>query len=405
MPPTVEVERPAGPARKERRGHAPRIVYVLPKANFFSQGRRGRVTHATGVVNGLVACGASVTVVSSEGMADYLPATDSVSSVAVRNEADKRRWFKHLLGTLRAIVEEQKPDSVIIRYAASNGFRLARLMRSFDQTVWCFELNSLGAHSLSHLPGVLHDALRRFECASLARADLIYVVSEQLKADLARTAPSLSGRIAVVPNGGPAPMRVQWKENDDQRALPLYYLGIFQSYYELDLVVRRFQSLKRRISGLELHLYGDGPQETELRKAAGDTPGIHLHGRYRLDHLVESREFSKDGILLLPYCRDGVSTIGSPTKLFEYMALGLPIVASSVGQLKDILLDGETAVLYEAGNGEQFERAVARLAGDSTLRRKLAENIRTEYPSHTWPSRMEGLLSRLMVEHDKKCNR
>jgi glycosyltransferase involved in cell wall biosynthesis len=76
---------------------------------------------------------------------------------------------------------------------------------------------------------------------------------------------------------------------------------------------------------------------------------------------------------------------GSPTKLFEYMAMGKGIVASRLGQIGDVLKDEETALLVEPGDVEELQRAILRMTSDADLRERLGRRAREEAVAHhTW---------------------
>jgi glycosyltransferase involved in cell wall biosynthesis len=67
---------------------------------------------------------------------------------------------------------------------------------------------------------------------------------------------------------------------------------------------------------------------------------------------------------------------GLPYTLLEAMALGVPIIASRVGGLEEVLEDGATALLAPVGDHAALARAIARLHADPELRRRLSENAR-----------------------------
>lgn len=64
----------------------------------------------------------------------------------------------------------------------------------------------------------------------------------------------------------------------------------------------------------------------------------------------------------------------SPTKFFEYMSMGLPAVASRVGELKRIVSDGEDGFL--ADGEDEFSEGMGRLAADADLRRRMGTGAR-----------------------------
>ena len=67
----------------------------------------------------------------------------------------------------------------------------------------------------------------------------------------------------------------------------------------------------------------------------------------------------------------GVDFFGSPTKLFEYMASGKPIVASRLGQIGDVLVDGESAILVTPGDQHELVEALEVLLDDRVAARQL----------------------------------
>jgi glycosyltransferase involved in cell wall biosynthesis len=92
-------------------------------------------------------------------------------------------------------------------------------------------------------------------------------------------------------------------------------------------------------------------------------------------------------ILVAPHVplADGSDFFGSPTKIFEYLAMGKAIVASRLGQIGEVLSDQETALLVEAGNAGQLTEALVRVTEASELRARLGANAReAAVKNHTW---------------------
>jgi glycosyltransferase involved in cell wall biosynthesis len=92
-------------------------------------------------------------------------------------------------------------------------------------------------------------------------------------------------------------------------------------------------------------------------------------------------------ILVAPHVplADGSDFFGSPTKIFEYMAMGKAIVASRLGQIGEVLSDEETALLVEPGNINELAAALVRVAESSELRARLGPNAReAAVKNHTW---------------------
>ena len=100
----------------------------------------------------------------------------------------------------------------------------------------------------------------------------------------------------------------------------------------------------------------------------------------------------------VPY-PDGTRFFGSPTKLFEYMAMGKGIVASSLDQIGDLLKHEETALLTTPGDEQALIDAILRMTKDEALRHRLGAAARDEMLlNFSWDAHtnriMQGLVDR-----------
>jgi glycosyltransferase involved in cell wall biosynthesis len=90
-------------------------------------------------------------------------------------------------------------------------------------------------------------------------------------------------------------------------------------------------------------------------------------------------------VALVPYARLEHAFYFSPLKLFEYMACGVPVVAAALGQIAEIVRDGETGLLYPPDDVDALIGACDRLLSDPALRRRLGEAAAKEVQgSYTW---------------------
>jgi glycosyltransferase involved in cell wall biosynthesis len=84
----------------------------------------------------------------------------------------------------------------------------------------------------------------------------------------------------------------------------------------------------------------------------------------------------------------------SPLKIFEYMASKRPIIATNLPSLREILVDGENAILVPPGSPGALAGAIKRLSGDNALCAKLAENAYLDVSEkYTWKMRAEKIIS------------
>lgn len=128
--------------------------------------------------------------------------------------------------------------------------------------------------------------------------------------------------------------------------------------------------LLRHKDRVRLDVFGTGPLEADLRRLAAalgpDT--VAFHG-FVSDVLPTMASLD---CLAMPSRNEGL-----PYTLLEAMHLGLPIVASRVGGMKEILSDGKTALLFEAGDAAALAAHLDALASDAALGARLGESART----------------------------
>jgi glycosyltransferase involved in cell wall biosynthesis len=98
-------------------------------------------------------------------------------------------------------------------------------------------------------------------------------------------------------------------------------------------------------------------------------------------------------VALLPLPDEPVARyFTSPLKLFDYMAAGVPIVASDLPSLREVLRDGENALLVPPEDPAAVAKAIDRILGDPALARRLAARAREDASAYTWDERAAQLL-------------
>jgi glycosyltransferase involved in cell wall biosynthesis len=173
------------------------------------------------------------------------------------------------------------------------------------------------------------------------------------------------------------------------------YLGSLNHYYDLTSIAiqisKHYSTLK-----VPLHIYGDGPLFSVLQNIAKNKNGIVLHGRYNNNDIGEFINSPND-ILIVPYKSGTIAEIGSPTKLFEYMSLKCPIIASNVGQSKYIIKHQETGYIYESPS--EMIQIIKTLSNDFNNRQLIGELAFDDLLlNHTWTKRMQSLIK--IIEND-----
>jgi glycosyltransferase involved in cell wall biosynthesis len=227
------------------------------------------------------------------------------------------------------------------------------------------------------------------EDAVLQRADLIVVVSSPLRAELVARGID-SAKILVNPNG--VDPDIYGPEVDGSAVRARYglqgktvigFIGTFGRWHGAEVLV---DSLGRLIDrrpelrdGVRLLMVGDGVTMPEVREAIarhGLAPQVVLTG------LVPQSEgpahLAAMDILASPHVPnpDGTPFFGSPTKLFEYMAMGRGIVASDLDQIGEVLEHNVTAWMVKPGNADSLADGLATLIDGPAIRQRLGAAAR-----------------------------
>ena len=93
------------------------------------------------------------------------------------------------------------------------------------------------------------------------------------------------------------------------------------------------------------------------------------------------------------------SPYASPTKLFEYMGCGMPILAPSLPAIERALHDGSEGALFEPRNVESMAEALRRLASDDSARAAMGRAARARAEKdHSW----EGIARRIVDLFEKQ---
>jgi len=238
----------------------------------------------------------------------------------------------------------------------------------------------------------------RIELLNLRAADLVVVNSAPMRDEVVErgVAPE---RVLVNPNGVDAERYSPAVDGSRVRAryglegkTVVGFIGTFGPWHGAEVLADAFGRLVHERPALRestrLLLIGDGPRMPEVRAA------LAAHGVEHaavLTGLVPQEEgaahLAACDVLASPHVPnpDGTPFFGSPTKLFEYMAMERGIVASDLDQIGEILRHGETAWLVEPGSAEALTAGLKVLLDDAALRARLGEAARREaVERHTW---------------------
>lgn len=376
----------------------------------------GSVGHIAGVLNNLSHFTGKPICLTS----DRIPTVDpkipttviSAEPVFLNNsELAAMRYNREFLRRASDVLGETRP-AFIYQRACGNNYAGLSLARRFGVP---FVLEYNGSESwVSRNWGERrrYEAITdRVENLNLRAADLVVVVSKALRDELLERGVDAE-RILVNPNGVDPEMYSPEVDGSQVRArrglegkFVFGFIGTFGRWHGAEVLVDALGKLLADRPELRekcrLLLIGDGGQ---MPAVVERIESLGLREQVVLTGLVPQQEgpahLAACDVLVSPHVPnpDGSPFFGSPTKLFEYMAMGRGIVASQLDQLAEVLAHDETAWLVKPGNAASLAAGMAALHDDPARRDRLGAAARREALNHhTWRKHTERIVDRLIA--------
>ncbi len=410
-------------------------LYLKPTLSFGAS-IGGSVAHVAGVANALARSGVALRLLSAhEQPLVHPPCVQRVvppELISFPFEVNPHRYQSVIVRAARAEARVRPPDFLYQRYALNDMSGV--LLRDKLRVPLVLEFNGSEVWAQRHWgePLRFERIALGVERACLRHADLVVVVSQPL-VDQAVSLGADPRRVLFYPNGidplvfDPA----RFGEDERRRARAALgiaagaklhtFVGTFGPWHGTDLLAAAIRTLiDTDRAWLERHqahfLYvGDGAMGPRVRQALGPDlggPFVTLAGlRPQAD---TPRTLAASDILLSPHVPnpDGTPFFGSPTKLFEYMAMAKPIVASDLDQIGWVLKGwrpGEAppppadpgrvraAILVEPGRIDSLVAGIRRAVEMPEAERSAlgAEARRLVLDSFTWDRNVAAVLERL----------
>lgn len=249
---------------------------------------------------------------------------------------------------------------------------------------------------------------RWLETRAVRRADAVAVICEGLRSDLIARGIS-PDKILVSPNGvdmeqfgSPHPRDAALAAQLGIGDAPVVgFIGSFYDYEGIDILIDAMALLHARGSNIHCLLVGGGPMEGTLRAAAAASPAAHaIHFVGRVPHDAVERYYSIIDILAYPRKSMRLTQLVTPLKPLEAMAQMRLVAASDIGGHRELILDGDTGILFapdDAGAlADALTAMVAARDGWDAQRARARNFVEQE---RNWSSnirRYEGVYQRLL---------
>ena len=186
-------------------------------------------------------------------------------------------------------------------------------------------------------------------------------------------------RIEVIPNGVDVRVFTRRGKVETQKYVILS-VGRLEKVKGHRYLIEAFGRIKQEIPGARLILVGDGSERNNLEKQTqelGLEKEVEFVGEVRHEELP--RWHWGANVFVMPSLSEGFGITA-----IEAMAAGVPLIATRVGGLVDIVRDGETGMLVEPRNSQQIQQAVVRVLEDKVYADKLVQNATHKAEEFDW---------------------
>lgn len=298
------------------------------------------------------------------------------------------KWYTHwpvlrqlavvdgLAKRLGEVVEEVKPDILHAHSPPLNGLAALRVAHWYALPIVyecrAFWEDAAASRGVSREGSLRYRATRLLESYVCRRAQAVATLCEGLGRDILRRGVPVP-KLTVVPNGvdlqkfalagAPDPaFREELGLAEAQTVLG--FIGSFQAYEGLGLLLEAMPRVLREWPGLRVLLVGSGPEEPRLREKA---EALGLGGRVVFLGQVHpdkvQKYYEQIDILVYPRLSMRLTELTTPLKLLEALATGRPVVASDVGGHQALIADRATGWLFKAGDVDALARTLLGLLG------------------------------------------
>ena len=290
----------------------------------------------------------------------------------IRQELRNLLYNLTLYETAVPYLQSRRVDCIYERYTLFS-YAGIRLARAFG-VPHILEVNAPLAYEQEKMRGLeMKELACQTERRIMRETDAVIVVSRRLQEFVASCGVPES-HIHILPNAVD-PQRFATADNgaairtqlqlDGKRVIG--FVGSLKPWHGTETLCKAFHALHATAPHTHLLIIGDGPERETLGEYITSNNiknAVTFTGNVSYDNIPNY--ISAMDITVAPY-NPNDNFYYSPIKIFEYMMMGKPTVAGRIGQVEEVITDGETGVLFEPGNIAQLTAALAQLTTDTQL--------------------------------------
>jgi len=154
--------------------------------------------------------------------------------------------------------------------------------------------------------------------------------------------------------------------DENKNSFDILYVGVLAKHKGIDILVNAIKKIKNK--NINLHICGDGEYKEKIEDMVKKDRRITVYGRVSDEHLDEL--YKKADVFVLP----SIWYENFPVTIQESFRAGIPVIASDIGGVPELIKDGYNGFLFEAGNLRELRRILEKLINDPYNLRKMKKN-------------------------------
>jgi 1,4-alpha-glucan branching enzyme len=218
----------------------------------------------------------------------------------------------------------------------------------------------------------------------------LIVVSSKMKEYVSKEFKISQQKITVAPNGGePRQIVAKYK-----RPIKVIYAGIFSYWEKVNDFLDLAKKADRKV--FEFYLAGAGPMKDSLiNRIREEKIPVNYLGYISKQQI--SGLLAKMQIGIAPSTKDLARQVASPIKIFDYMAVGLPVVTPKIGDWGSIIEKENCGISLVDDNIDNYVAALDTLSEENIWNVKSKNGIKTIQEKYSWSKALEPIATVLSV--------
>jgi glycosyltransferase involved in cell wall biosynthesis len=320
------------------------------------------------------------------------------SSIVKQIGADIIRIALNYINRKKILKIDEQFDLVYERFAAFQ--YMGHSIKKKKNIPWILETNAILSieSSIERKSTALPSKLQKYEKFAYQNCDVLVCITDELRELIIKKFNIDPDKIIISPNA------VNIDEFSSENHEPLKFNDLFNigfvgslwQWQRLDFLFDTVKELQDQGYEISLTIVGDGQCADEWKNYAKviNIKNVKFVGKVR-------REDVPRYIRGFDVCYSGqfsmeLGSYLSPIKMYEYMAMGKPILATSYGETKRLVIDGENGYLFKENDKETLREAIKKLYLDDVLRKSMGDKSKNiAFDNHSWEIRVKKMLNEI----------